>query len=316
MRRWWDPAAILAVMFSTAQAMYTIHQEPSSFDGALGVCLTDGFLASMATEKDVQHLLSSVAASLKTAGSFEFWVGLRKPAGTCNREDLPLRGFMWTRSNSSDSAISRWRRTPVGTCTSELCGLLSLDFDGGKVKDWGWADSRCAKPHGFICKSGRGGTSSPPDTLEAGSPSPAASLTTSSSVITKIRDSTSEAGAPCSVGGTSCGGPQLPSEPPRPAPSRSPEKERIPTPSPAAGLTTSSSVISQIRDSTSDKYSIFIPVLVALLVLVLLVVVALVVVKCCFKKQPKKKASQTKNGKPEMTVDLTDTDLGQAETTA
>lgn len=288
MSRWWGSAAALAAMFFTVEALYTLHQETASFNEALSACRAEGFLTSMASEEEKEHILSSVSASLKSAGSFDFWLGLRKPVGTCNRDDLPLRGFVWTLDNSSASEVSQWRRTPFGTCTNELCGLLSLDFDGGKVTDWGWADSRCSRAHNFICKSRPGGTSSPD--LAEDRPQPPSKPPPAHTV--------------------------LPS--PHPSLPHSPEKERIPpTPSPGSSVTSSSSVIKEIQESTADKYSIFIPVLVALLVLVVLVVVVLVILKCCFKKRPKKEAPQTKNGgKAELTVDLTDTDLDQAETTA
>lgn len=298
MSRWWDSAAVLAVMFCAAEALYTLHQKPASFDGALNACLTDGFLTSMADQKENERILSSVSASLNSTGSFNFWVGLWKPAGTCDQEDRPLHGFVWTSSNSSDSGGNHWKKTPTRTCTSERCGLLSLDFDGGKVTGWGWTDSSCAKAHGFICKKKPGG-SPPPDVPGDGSP--------------------------CSDGRTPCGKPQPPSRPPHtptvlpspgPSPSHSPEKERISTPSPAPSLTSSSSVTTQIQDSTSDKYRIFIPVLVALLVLVVLVVVVLAVFKCCFKKKPKKASNSKNGGKREVTVDLSATDLDRDETTA
>lgn len=297
MSRWWDSAAVLAVMFCAAEALYTVHQETASFNGALKACLTDGFLTSMADQKENERILSSVSASLNSAGSFNFWVGLRKPAGTCDQEDPPLYGFVWTSSNSRNSGVNQWIGTPIRTCTNERCGLLSLVFDGGKVTSWGWIDSSCTKAHRFICKK-QPGRSPPPDVPGDGSP--------------------------CSDRRTPCGKPQPPPRPPHmptvlpspgPSPSHSPE-ERISTPSLALSLTSSSSVTTQIQDSTSDKYKIFIPVLVALLVLVVLVVVVLAVFKCCFKKKPKKASNSKNRGKREVTVDLSATDLDRDETTA
>lgn len=298
MSRQWERTAALVLVFCTAEALYTVHEEPVSFSAARSACAPDGVLPSMASDGESRLVLSSVAATLTSSGNFSFWVGLWKPAGTCVRADLPLYGFLWTSTNGSDSTVSRWRKNPVKTCIGERCGMLSLNFDGGKVTSWGWADSSCGRAHGFVCQS-KSAATSPPD------------------VNTGV--------SPCLDGQTVCGKRQLPSTPQNahPAlPSTSfpvtpgPPSDRIQTTNAAPSLTTSSKIISQIRDGAADKYSLFIPVLGALLALVVLVVVVLVVIKFCFKRRPKK-TPHSKNGrKPEVTVALSTTDPDGAETTA
>ncbi|KAJ8383869.1 hypothetical protein AAFF_G00214390 [Aldrovandia affinis] len=308
MSRWWDSAAVLAAMLCTASAaLYVLHPEAASFDGALGACLAadGGSLTSMASEEEKDGVLAAVSASLNSSGSFHFWVGLRKPAGSCAQEDVPLRGFAWTAGDSDESAVSRWKKTPVGTCTSERCGLLSLDFAGGRVTDWGWSDSSCSKRHAFVCRSGAAET--PPPHLPGDV-------------------------SPCAAGNAPpCASPRPPSKAPRvhttssPAPlpplSLPPEGQGTPTPSsapaPGPGPTTNGGIITQIRDGAVDKYNVFVPVLVALLVLVVLVVVVLSVLKCCFRKRANKAPhSNGEGGKPEEPLDLTTNDLDRNETTA
>ncbi|KAJ8341726.1 hypothetical protein SKAU_G00340170 [Synaphobranchus kaupii] len=152
MDHWICFLGFLRVAFCLTNASYILHSKEATFDQAVDTCQHNGFLTDMAEEGEVAKIISAIEDTTTHMGTLQFWVGLRKSKLDCVLYDQLLKGFKWTVNNSSDTKVSQWKVMPAETCTSVLCGLLTVEYDGKKVTDWGWNGSSCKEKHPFICR--------------------------------------------------------------------------------------------------------------------------------------------------------------------
>ncbi|XP_061115255.1 C-type lectin domain family 14 member A [Conger conger] len=152
MERWICFLGFLRVTSCLTNVLYNLHSKEASFDQALKTCQLDGYLTDMAEEEEAKNIISLIEGRINHAGTHQFWMGLRKTNTECILNDLPLKGFKWTVSDSSETNVSKWKKTPDETCTSVLCGLLTVDYKENTVTDWGWIGSSCREEHPFICR--------------------------------------------------------------------------------------------------------------------------------------------------------------------
>ncbi|KAG5857454.1 hypothetical protein ANANG_G00019620 [Anguilla anguilla] len=151
MDHWICFLCLLRAAFCLINEPYKLHLEEATFDHAVETCKKNGFLTDMAEEEEVAKIISHIEGS-NPSGTLHFWVGLRKSNLECVLDDHPLKGFKWTVSNSSHTNVSKWKAQPTHTCTSVLCGLLTVEYNRTKVTDWGWNGNSCKEKHPFICK--------------------------------------------------------------------------------------------------------------------------------------------------------------------
>lgn len=152
------------VVLHTAQGHFHINPTPVSFDKALEACKpAGGFLANIASQTEVSAILAVVADALGLSQQnqmVEYWIGLKVGREECTVRDQPLRGFKWTATGSdrgSDYMDARWKQEPKETCTGTRCALLSVDFNGTAVIDWGLRSSSCQHTHPYLCREGQEG---------------------------------------------------------------------------------------------------------------------------------------------------------------
>ncbi|XP_036398836.1 C-type lectin domain family 14 member A [Megalops cyprinoides] len=163
MDHWICLLGFLRVALCLPSLPYTLHQEKVSFDDALNTCRQEGFLTDMAAKEEMDKIISVTSEIMHSAGTFEFWVGLRKSQSDCVFEDPPLMGFKWTANNSSHSEVNKWLEKPAKTCTSVLCGLLIVEYSGERITNWGWKGTTCKTEHPFICRRIKNETSQCPN---------------------------------------------------------------------------------------------------------------------------------------------------------
>ncbi|XP_010891272.2 C-type lectin domain family 14 member A [Esox lucius] len=141
---------LLVVLCVPDDETYTVHLNSLSFDKALEVCQSNGFLTKIANLEEATKILKFISDTPATKDPFEFWVGLKKGKLDCVKLDEPLKGFKWTVDNSSDTKLGRWNQLPAQTCTGLLCVYLKLNETN--KENWGLVSGSCKKERPFICK--------------------------------------------------------------------------------------------------------------------------------------------------------------------
>lgn len=130
---------------------YSVNLDVYSFEEAQKLCASDGSLANMPDQEETSKILKVIEDKGDQTSS-SFWIGLKKERTQCVQENLPLRGFYWTVDNSTKFDLNKWKEEPSGTCTNALCGLLSVEYNGSTIANWGLAAKLCTKKVPFICK--------------------------------------------------------------------------------------------------------------------------------------------------------------------
>ncbi|KAL4613070.1 hypothetical protein GN956_G23055 [Arapaima gigas] len=139
---------------------YNVRKEKFSFEEAQNIC--NGFLADIKDTQQIESIFKVVSGALQADGTFQFWIGLMKPKSACLKMNQPLKGFMWTVDNSTNSKVAKWKKHPAETCTTSLCGLLLVDLKLGTVQDWGFESKACKEKHMFICMMPPNNNTPPP----------------------------------------------------------------------------------------------------------------------------------------------------------
>ncbi|XP_058255366.1 C-type lectin domain family 14 member A-like [Hemibagrus wyckioides] len=144
---------IAAFSIPVSTRFYSVDLDSHSFDDAQELCARDGSLTNMLTEEETENILK-VIENKRYTNFTSFWIGLQKDRAQCVQKNLPLRGFYWTVDNSakSDLMMNKWIEDPTGTCTTALCGLLSVEYSDSKIVKWGLKSTGCTKKFPFICK--------------------------------------------------------------------------------------------------------------------------------------------------------------------
>ncbi|XP_018590348.1 C-type lectin domain family 14 member A [Scleropages formosus] len=130
--------------------LYFVPREKAAFEKAQNIC--NGLLTDMKNMEEAQSIFSVVSDAVQSDGIFHFWIGLKKPKTRCVEKNAPLKGFVWTVDNSTDSKLNEWNQDPPETCTGTLCGLLSVDIRKGTVDNWSFKSMGCKIENRFICK--------------------------------------------------------------------------------------------------------------------------------------------------------------------
>ncbi|XP_023696078.1 C-type lectin domain family 14 member A [Paramormyrops kingsleyae] len=251
---------------------YFVHNEKANFNDAITMCQDSGFLTDMSSMEEVNSgILPAVSHALHSKGNFSFWIGLKKFKEQCFEKGQPLFGFVWTVNNSSLSDVKKWRYHPRETCLNILCGSLSVEYSGSIITDWGFEEKKCNAKQKFICKKVSEEKSTKPDKN--------GTLNRKGTGLFLSTNHTESSDFILSV--------------------QPPVTNNAPSTSTLRMVTAIES--SEIQHS---KFSVFMPVLIALSVLVLLVIVILVIVKCCLIRRTRR----CKGKKSKETVDLKDRD--------
>lgn len=141
--------AVFAIPDSTH--FYSANLDEFSFVDAQDLCASDGSLANIPDQEEILKILK-VIENKRDRNSTSFWIGLKKDRTQCVLADLPLKGFHWTVDNSSKFELNKWKEEPSGTCTNALCGLISVEYEGSRLVNWGLTAQHCGKKFPFICK--------------------------------------------------------------------------------------------------------------------------------------------------------------------
>ncbi|XP_027028578.1 C-type lectin domain family 14 member A [Tachysurus fulvidraco] len=143
----------LTVAFSTSVStqFYSVDLDSQSFNDAQNLCAADGFLANMPNEEETNNILNVIKDKGYTT-STSYWIGLKIEKGECVQKNLPLKGFYWTVDNSTKFDLNKWKEEPPPTCTTALCGLLSVEYTGSTLVSWGLNSMTCNRKFPFICK--------------------------------------------------------------------------------------------------------------------------------------------------------------------
>ncbi|XP_026789505.3 C-type lectin domain family 14 member A [Pangasianodon hypophthalmus] len=129
---------------------YSVDLDMHPFEAAQTLCASDGSLANMPDSEETSKILKVIQGKGDNT-STSFWIGLKKDKKKCVQKDFPLKGFHWIVDNSTKSDLE-WKEEPSGTCTSALCGILSVEYRGSTIANWGLAAKSCTKKFPFICK--------------------------------------------------------------------------------------------------------------------------------------------------------------------
>lgn len=133
------------------ESSYTVHLNKLSFGAAQSHCLPGSFLTNIPKEEEMAKILKTIwDKNNKTATSF--WIGLKRHKGVCYKKNLPLKGFIWTVDDSSQSDVKIWETEPLNSCTDVRCGLLSVKYGKTTATTNGFVDDNCKQQHPFICK--------------------------------------------------------------------------------------------------------------------------------------------------------------------
>ncbi|XP_060735639.1 C-type lectin domain family 14 member A [Tachysurus vachellii] len=142
---------IVAFSIPVSTQFYSVDLDSHSFNDAQNLCAPDGFLANMPNEEEANNILKVIEDKRYTT-STSYWIGLKIEKGECVQQNLPLKGFYWTVDNSIKFDLSKWKEEPHNTCTTALCGLLSVEYSGSTLVSWGLNSTTCNKKFPFICK--------------------------------------------------------------------------------------------------------------------------------------------------------------------
>ncbi|XP_015720534.1 C-type lectin domain family 14 member A [Coturnix japonica] len=136
-------------------ACFSAHLANASYDEARSACGSwGGGLAWVSAESELGPLLALLAEV--AAGPALFWVGLKRNASACTDTGQPLRGFSWEERGEAaprevPSALGRWAKEPVRTCTTARCAGLHLT--GADSPRWGWRELPCQRHgRGYACR--------------------------------------------------------------------------------------------------------------------------------------------------------------------
>ncbi|XP_067099587.1 C-type lectin domain family 14 member A [Osmerus mordax] len=159
----------LGIALCVTEARFTINQDVFNFDKALEACQPDGFLANMASLEEVSDILGVISDTLRhnptynSTREFHFRIGLKSGRDNCVVSGQPLRGFKWVENvitdiqNQNQVGVWQWREEPLETCTGTRCALLSGEFNGTDVVNWGLISSTCKSEYPIVCKEWEGG---------------------------------------------------------------------------------------------------------------------------------------------------------------
>lgn len=142
---------IVAFSIPVSTQFYSVDLEARTFDDAQTLCAPDGYLTNMPSQEETLKILK-VIEDKGDINSTSFWIGLKKEKPQCIEENLPLKGFYWTIDNSTKFDLNKWKKEPDGTCTSTLCGLLSVEYKESRLISWGLEAKSCRRTFPFICK--------------------------------------------------------------------------------------------------------------------------------------------------------------------
>ncbi|XP_036448908.1 C-type lectin domain family 14 member A [Colossoma macropomum] len=141
-------SSLALLMHPTLYTWITIHLKTLKHSVSL---LVNGILTDMAKPLETKKILKAIEDKRnKTLTSF--WIGLKKDRSKCVQANLPLKGFSWIVDNSTEFEAAKWKSEPGGTCTSVLCGLLSVNYSGSTIGSWQLDSGRCKQTYPFICK--------------------------------------------------------------------------------------------------------------------------------------------------------------------
>ncbi|NWU00624.1 CLC14 protein, partial [Urocynchramus pylzowi] len=74
------------------------------------------------------------------------WVGLKRNATACTRNEQPLRGFSWEGAGGGaapqqvPAELGQWLQEPLRSCLTVRCAGLHLPADPGDGPTWGWKE--------------------------------------------------------------------------------------------------------------------------------------------------------------------------------
>ncbi|XP_017555305.1 C-type lectin domain family 14 member A [Pygocentrus nattereri] len=144
---------ILNVVFCTPDAFYTVNLDYYSFEKAQTSCKSagNGILTDMGKPQETKKILKAIEDK-RNENLTSFWIGLKKNRAACVEPRLPLKGFFWIVDNSTEFEADKWKSEPKSTCTSALCGLLSVNYSGSAIESWQLDSGTCKQTNPFICK--------------------------------------------------------------------------------------------------------------------------------------------------------------------
>lgn len=143
---------ILHIVCSLSEFYYSVNLDKLSFQEAQMSCRYDNsFLTNIPNHEEASKILKAIEDKGNQNSSL-FWIGLMKYKRDCVQDNFPLKGFHWTADNSTEFDLNKWKEKPALTCTSALCGLLSVEYSGSAVVRWGLAAKICSQKFPFICK--------------------------------------------------------------------------------------------------------------------------------------------------------------------
>ncbi|NXR92803.1 CLC14 protein, partial [Hypocryptadius cinnamomeus] len=139
------PPPRAAVRCLSAGACFSAHLANVSYAEARGACdQRRGSLAWVSGEPELLLLPELLAEAAVPTPAF-FWVGLKRSASTCTRNEQPLRGFSWegvgggTAPQEVPKELDRWLQEPLRSCLTARCAGLQLGSTGNGSA-WGWKD--------------------------------------------------------------------------------------------------------------------------------------------------------------------------------
>ncbi|NWY66327.1 CLC14 protein, partial [Erithacus rubecula] len=140
------PPPRAALRCPPAAACFSVHLADVSYAEARGDCdRRGGSLAWVSGEPELRLLLGLLAEATVPAPAL-LWVGLKRNASACTREEQPLRGFSWegvgggTAPQEVPAELGRWQQEPLRSCLTSRCAGLHLAAEPGGGRSWGWKE--------------------------------------------------------------------------------------------------------------------------------------------------------------------------------